>query len=61
MNFLYRLPEIPPDTKDEKDLVSIEDDFKYADITPVDSYKTIGKLSIEYETGLWTLEQELQG
>ncbi|XP_022652208.1 uncharacterized protein LOC111246605 isoform X4 [Varroa destructor] len=60
-NCYITLPEIPDDTAETNSLLRVTDKVpQYNDITAESAFRAVGKLFIEYESGLCQIEEQLE-
>lgn len=61
MSCVYRLPEIPNDTPETNPVLRTEELLDYTSISAEKCLNAVAKLSLEQESGIWKLENQLTG
>lgn len=58
--FAFRLPENPLDTEEDNTLLRTENLPQFDQLSAEKCWTGIGKLALEYESGVWALEERLK-
>lgn len=59
---IYRVPEVPGDLPEKHSMSRADEGFPaFTDINGEQCVSALGKLTLEYETGFWKLEDKIKG
>lgn len=56
-----RLPEMPPDDPETNALVDVKKNPQFETLTKNNYVNAVGKLALEMESRIWTIEDKLKG
>lgn len=61
LHFSCRLPEIPNDTTETNSILRTNELVDYKSVTAETCMNAVAKLSLEQESGIWKLENQITG